>query len=606
RVSVCSLVMELFAVILVVGVLPDFIGGTCISKNDSVKEDFKTFDENQIADFDYAQFGKSKTIDCCAHNVSRILWYFWNKQYPEWRLFPWEPYCSICDNRPRLEDNNQTLLIMETGKEHSGIYRCIAMSQNNSIAEHNTTIEVFSCTERQTPLYIAPQDKYVSIGDTVTFYCAGDFGCTIDKFRQVGWYDENYDFINNSRYSTSYAEKYGETYVEVSLTITDTRESDFNKTFICLVSSPADYQYFEVHILKKPPACTERQTPLYIAPQDKYSSIGDTVTFFCAGDFGCTIDKFRQVGWYDENYDFINNSRYSTSYVEKYGETYVEVNLTITDTRESDFNKTFICNVSSTADYQYFEVHIFKKRTTVTIINTTTTKKMHLQPGVIVSMIASGIVIVIGLLLLLFRPGVMLFILSRIPCGTTDKGSKNFHALILHEDECEDRKLAEQLKTNLEEDAYDVIMSSDVKGGQDNLRALGDFSQKSASLIIIYPTKSCSEIFPIEISSAQPYFKPNRITVIIKRRGIENRVEALKYRYFKKITWPDKGVCTPFKETNFYSKLKLRMPRSSRNTRCCKCCKLNVSSTYSVHIQEQSYSTQSPMITTGIQLIKIP
>ena len=140
----------------------------------------------------------------------------------------------------------------------------------------------------------------------------------------------------------------------------------------------------------------------------------------------------------------------------------------------------------------------------------------------------------------------------------------------------------------------------------DNLRALGDFSQKSASLIIIYPTKSCSEIFPIEISSAQPYFKPNRITVIIKRRGIENRVEALKYRYFKKITWPDKGVCTPFKETNFYSKLKLRMPRSSRNTRCCKCCKLNVSSTYSVHIQEQSYSTQSPMITTGIQLIKIP
>ncbi|OPL20735.1 hypothetical protein AM593_07894, partial [Mytilus galloprovincialis] len=237
--------MELFAVILVVGVLPDFIGGTCISKNDSVKEDFKIFDENQIADFDYAQFGKSKTIDCCAHNVSRILWYFWNKQYPEWRLFPWEPYCSICDNRPRLEDNNQTLLIMETGKEHSGIYRCIAMSQNNSIAEHNTTIE------RQTPLYIAPQDKYVSIGDTVTFSCAGDFGCTIDKFRQVGWYDENYDFINNSRYSTSYAEKYGETYVEVSLTITDTRESDFNKTFICLVSSPADYQYFEVHILKK-------------------------------------------------------------------------------------------------------------------------------------------------------------------------------------------------------------------------------------------------------------------------------------------------------------------------------------------------------------------
>ena len=38
--------------------------------------------------------------------------------------------------------------------------------------------------------------------------------------------------------------------------------------------------------------------------------------------------------------------------------------------------------------------------------------------------------------------------------------------MILHEDECEDRKLAEQLKTNLEEDAYDVIMSSDVKGGQ--------------------------------------------------------------------------------------------------------------------------------------------
>lgn len=65
---------------------------------------------------------------------------------------------------------------------------------------------------------------------------------------------------------------------------------------------------------------------------------------------------------------------------------------------------------------------LFHTGTTVTIINTTTTKKMHLQPGVIVAIIASGIVIVIGLLLLLFRPGVMLFILSRIPCGTTDKG----------------------------------------------------------------------------------------------------------------------------------------------------------------------------------------
>ncbi|XP_052104543.1 uncharacterized protein LOC127737722 isoform X2 [Mytilus californianus] len=352
--------MELLAVVVVAGILqilPDFIGGTCINRNYPVQEDLKIFDENQIADFDYAQFGKSKTIDCCAHNVSRILWYFWNKQYPEWRLFPWEPYCSICDNRPKLEDNNQTLVLMETGNGDSGIYRCIAMSENNSIAEHNTTIEVFSCTERQTPLYIVPQDKYVSIGDTVTFSCAGDFGCTIDKFRNVEWYDENYDFINKSRYFTSYAEKHGETHVEANLTIKAIKESDFNKTFICLVSS--------------------------------------------------------------------------------------------------------------TSDYKYFDVHIFKKRTTVTVINTTTTKKMHLPAGVIAAIVASGIFIVIGLLLLLFRPRVMLFILSRIPCGhLADKGNKDFHALILHEDECEDRKLAEKLKTRLEEDAYSVIMSSDVPGGQ--------------------------------------------------------------------------------------------------------------------------------------------
>ncbi|XP_071160191.1 uncharacterized protein [Mytilus edulis] len=474
--------MELFAVILVVGVLPDFIGGTCISKNDSVKEDFKIFDENQIADFDYAQFSKSKTIDCCAHNVSRILWYFWNKQYPEWRLFPWQPYCSICDNRPKLEDNNQTLVLMETGNGDSGIYRCIAMSENNSIAEHNTTIEVFSCTERQTPLYIAPQDKYASIGDTVTFSCSGDFGCTIDKFRQVEWYDENYDFINNSRYSNSYAEKYGKTYVEAKLTITDTRESDFNKTFICLVSS--------------------------------------------------------------------------------------------------------------TSDYQYFEVHIFKKRTIVTITNTTTTKKMHIPAGVIVAVIASGIVMVIVLLLLLFRPRVMLFILSRIPYGhLTDKGSKHYHALILHEDEYEDRKLAEQIKTRLKKDTYSVKMSSHVLGGQDVLGALGDFSQNSASLIIIYPTKACSEIFPTEISSVQYKFKPGLITVI-KQRGIENRVQALEDRGLKKITWPDKGVFSLFEETNFYSKLKLRMPRrSSRNTKCCTCCRSNTSA-YSEHISEQSYSTK--------------
>lgn len=477
--------MEFLAFVVVAGVLhilPDFIGGTCINKNDPVQEDLKIFDEDQIADFDYAQFGKSKTIDCCAHNVSRILWYFWNKQYPEWRLFPWEPYCSICDNRPKLEDNNQTLVLMETGNGDSGVYRCIAMSENNTIAEHNTTIEVFSCTERQTPLYIVPQDKYGSIGDTVTFSCAGDFGCTIDKFRHVGWYDENYDFINKSRYFTSYAEKHGETHVEANLTITAIKESDFNKTFICIVSS--------------------------------------------------------------------------------------------------------------TSDYEYFDVHIFKKRPTVTVINTTTTKKMHLPTGVIVAIVASGIVMVIGLLLLLFRPRVMLFILSRIPCGhLADKGNKDYHALILHEDECDDRKLAEKLKTRLEEDSYSVIMSSDVPGGQDILRALGDFCQKSGSLIIIYPTKACSEIFPRELA-AQNYFKPSLITVIVKQRGIENRVEALEDRGLRKITWPDKGVCSLFEETNFYSKIKLRMPRrSSRNTRCCTFCRLN-NSAYSDHISEQSYSTQ--------------
>lgn len=38
--------------------------------------------------------------------------------------------------------------------------------------------------------------------------------------------------------------------------------------------------------------------------------------------------------------------------------------------------------------------------------------------------------------------------------------------MILHEDECEDRKLAEQLKISLEEDAYSVIMSSDVPVGR--------------------------------------------------------------------------------------------------------------------------------------------
>ncbi|XP_063428781.1 uncharacterized protein LOC134711812 isoform X3 [Mytilus trossulus] len=370
---------------------------------------------------------------------------------------------------------------METGNGDAGIYRCIAMSENSIIAEHNTTLEVFSCTERETPLYIAPQDKYASIGDTVTFSCAGDFGCTIDKFRQVGWYDENYDFINNSRYSTSNAEKYGETYVEVNLTITDTNESDFNQTFICIVSS--------------------------------------------------------------------------------------------------------------TSDYQYFEVHILKKRTTVSITNTTTTKKMHLPAGVIVAIIASGILMVIGLLLLLFRPRVKLFILSRIPCGhLSDKGSKDYHALILHDDEFEDRKIAEVLKTRLEEDAYSVIMSSEVLGGQDIIRTLGEFCQNSGSLIIIYPTKACSTTFQREIG-AQNYFEPSLITVI-KQREIEKRVKALEDVGLRKITWPDGGDFSLFEETNFYSKLKLRMPRrSSQNIKCCTCCRSN-KSTYNEHISEQSYSTK--------------
>ena len=67
-------------------------------------------------------------------------------------------------------------------------------------------------------------------------------------------------------------------------------------------------------------ACTDRVKPVAYGPIDKYTSIGQNVTFTCTGDFGCNSDSARDVSWYDDHWNTMNDSslpRYKVSKVER-------------------------------------------------------------------------------------------------------------------------------------------------------------------------------------------------------------------------------------------------------------------------------------------------
>jgi hypothetical protein len=50
-------------------------------------------------------------------------------------------------------------------------------------------------------------------------------------------------------------------------------------------------------------ACTDRVKPIAYGPKNKYTSIGQNVTFTCTGDFGCNSDSARDVSWYDDHWN---------------------------------------------------------------------------------------------------------------------------------------------------------------------------------------------------------------------------------------------------------------------------------------------------------------
>lgn len=67
-------------------------------------------------------------------------------------------------------------------------------------------------------------------------------------------------------------------------------------------------------------ACTDRVKPIAYGPKDKYTSIGQNITFTCRADFGCNSDSARDISWYDDHWNTMNHSslpRYKVSKVER-------------------------------------------------------------------------------------------------------------------------------------------------------------------------------------------------------------------------------------------------------------------------------------------------
>ena len=70
----------------------------------------------------------------------------------------------------------------------------------------------------------------------------------------------------------------------------------------------------------------DRVKPEAFPPKDQYRHVGESVTFTCVGDYGCTSDSARDVSWTDENWDPLYDRdifpRYNVTTVEKYSVKY--------------------------------------------------------------------------------------------------------------------------------------------------------------------------------------------------------------------------------------------------------------------------------------------
>ncbi|XP_071160188.1 uncharacterized protein [Mytilus edulis] len=448
--------MMIYAAVLL-GLI-DYVFSSCVLTPNTTYNASEIFIRDRNAVFDYARVGKYKKIYCCARNYSRINWKFKKQDGLTWQPLPWVS---------SLQDNNQTLQILEIGWNNEGIYRCTAFSsENNVIANHSTKIDVYSCVDRVKPEAYGPKTQYGSVGGTVSFIYTGDFGCTPDAARDVSWYDES---------------------------------------------------------------------GIELKPLDNN-------TIF---------------------------PRYNVTTIERSNHTIIESRFEIIRIERRDFEKNFTCLVTSS--YQegnrIFIVKLKEARIQITNITWITAEEVTaiVVPSVIILTVAIIFIAV-------FYLRIKLFILSRIPYWhLIDKGDRQYHVFILHEDE--DTKLARRIQQRLQSDYYTVKISGSITGGTDLMQKAQDFAQDSKSLVIIYPSEYSESSQNNNFQSfmgVRQYYSPNLVTIVEEAGRTGDKVEVIDSdKTLVRIKYPPNQNCSTYRQENFYCKLKLRMARRTGKNVCC-------------------------------------
>lgn len=89
-------------------------------------------------------------------------------------------------------------------------------------------------------------------------------------------------------------------------------------------------------------------------------------------------------------------------------------------------------------------------------------------------------------------------------------------------------------------------------------------AERSKSLILIHPTdfkRNPNNNFE-RLCGVTEYFEGNLITIIKEKANLESVVDTLMDKTYVSFVFPshEHGICVPFTERRFYSKLKLRLP----------------------------------------------
>ncbi|CAC5414869.1 unnamed protein product [Mytilus coruscus] len=296
-------------------------------------------------------------------------------------------------------------------------------------------------------------------------------------------------------------------------------------------------------------SCVDRVKPEVYWPKTQYGRVGGTASFLCTGDFGCTPDAARDVSW----------SKH----------TIIESTFEIITIEQRDFEKNFTCYVTSSYQEGNSQFIVQLKEARIQITNITWITAEEVTAIVVPSVIILTVAIVFTAV---FYLRIKLFIFSRIPYWhLIDKGDRQYHVFILHEDE--DTELARRIQQRLQSDAYTVKISGSMQGGTDMMQQAQEFAQDSKSLIIIYPSEYSKDSQNNNFQSlmgVRQYYSPNLVTVVEEDGRTGDKVEVIESdKTFVRIKYPPNQNCSTYKHDNFYCKLKLRMARRTEDNVCC-------------------------------------